>query len=126
MYDKTLTVEVLSQILTAARRIARRFETVESPDDFIVSEEGQDKLDAICMMLIAVGESLKKIDKITGNTLLGKYSQIDWKSAKGLRDIISHNYFDLNAEAVYATCKNDVPLLIETITRIIEDLKQGL
>ncbi len=26
MYDKALTVEVLSQILTAARRIARRFE----------------------------------------------------------------------------------------------------
>ncbi len=123
MYDKALTVEVLSQILIATHRIARRFETVKSPEDFLRSDEGLDKLDAICMMLIAIGESLKKIDKITGNTLLNKYPQIDWKSAKGIRDIISHNYFDLNAEAVYETCKKDIPVLIDTIKKIIEDLK---
>jgi uncharacterized protein with HEPN domain len=123
MYDKALTVEVLTQILTATGRIARRFEAVKSPDDFILSDEGMDRLDAICMMLVAIGESLKKIDKITGNSLLDNYPQIDWKSVKGIRDIISHNYFDLNAEAVYETCRNDIPVLIETIAKIIEDLK---
>ena len=123
MYDKALTIEVLSQILTAAGRITRRFKAVKSPDDFILSDEGQDRLDAICMMLVAIGESLKKIDKITGNSLLDKYPQVDWKSAKGIRDIISHAYFDLNAEAVYETCKNDIPVFVETITGIIEDIK---
>jgi len=123
MYDKALTVEVLSQILLAAHRIVRRFEKIETPDDFILSDEGQDRLDAICMMLVAIGESLKNVDKITGNSLLDKYPQVDWKSAKGIRDIISHAYFDLNAEAVYETCKNDIPVFIETINRIIEDIK---
>jgi len=56
-------------------------------------------------MLIAIGESLKKIDKITSNSLLDKYPQVDWKSAKGIRDIISHAYFDVNAEAVYELAK---------------------
>ncbi len=123
MYDKELVVEVLSQILIAARRITRRYEKVESSDDFTRSDEGLDRLDAICMMLIAIGESLKNLDKITGKSLLNKYPQVDWKSAKGIRDIISHNYFDLNAEAVYETCKNDIPVFLETITRIIEDIK---
>ncbi|GBE37420.1 hypothetical protein BMS3Bbin08_00008 [bacterium BMS3Bbin08] len=123
MYDKALAVEVLSQILIATHRIVRRFEKVETPDDFILSDEGQDRLDAICMMLVAIGESLKKLDKITGSSLLDNYPQVDWKSAKGLRDIISHAYFDLNAEAVYETCKNDIPVFIETISKIIEDIK---
>jgi uncharacterized protein with HEPN domain len=37
-----------------------------------------EKLDAICMQLIAIGESLKNIDKITDKTLLDKYPQADF------------------------------------------------
>ena len=44
-------------------------------------------------MLIAIGESLKNLDKITGGSLLAKYPEVDWKGAKGARDIISHHYF---------------------------------
>ncbi len=39
------------------------------------------------MMLIAIGESLKKLDKITDGELLKKYPDIDWAGAKGMRDI---------------------------------------
>jgi len=36
-----------------------------------------EKLDAICMQLIAIGESLKDIDKITGGSLLTAYPEIN-------------------------------------------------
>lgn len=62
-----------------------------------------EKLDAICMQLIAIGEALKNLDKITNDSLLPNYPQIDWKKVKGMRDIISHHYFDIDAEAIY-TC----------------------
>ena len=75
------------------------------------------------MLLIAIGESLKKLDKITDTSLLPKYSQIDWKKVKGLRDIISHQYFDVNAEAIFDVCETKIKLLSDTITKIIEDLK---
>ncbi len=39
-------------------------------DDFCDTKEGQEKLDSICMKLIAVGESLKNIYKITDKQLL--------------------------------------------------------
>gem|GEM_PF-4855842 len=32
------------------------------------------------MQLIAIGESLKKLDAITSQSLLSKYPQIEWKS----------------------------------------------
>jgi uncharacterized protein with HEPN domain len=40
------------------------------------------------MMLIAIGESLKNLDKVTGGTLFSRYPEVDWKGAKGIRDII--------------------------------------
>ncbi|HIJ53839.1 MAG TPA: DUF86 domain-containing protein [Planctomycetes bacterium] len=123
MYDKELALEVLGQIRTASQTILGRFKPVKTVSDFTDSPVGQEKLDSICMQLIAIGESLKKFDKITEGSLLPKYSQIDWKKAKGLRDIISHQYFDVNAEAIFDVCKTQIKPLHDTITQIIEDIK---
>ncbi len=101
MYDVELILEILRQIVEAGRRIERRFSSVRQPDEFLATDDGLDRLDAICMMLIAIGESLKNLDKLTNGELLAKYPGVDWKGAKGSRDIISHHYFDLNAEAVF-------------------------
>jgi uncharacterized protein with HEPN domain len=124
MYDIQLAQGILLQILTAAERIRRRARGITSPDDFIADDEGIDKLDAICMMLIAIGESLKKLDKITDGELLTRYPDIDWTGAKGMRDIISHHYFDLNAEVVYDVCITKLPQLIAAIENISSDLKK--
>jgi uncharacterized protein with HEPN domain len=123
MYDKELVVEVLGQIRTASQTILRRFESIKTVSDFTDSPGGLERLDSICMQLIAIGESLKNLDKITENSLLPKYSQIDWKKAKGLRDIISGQYFDVNAEAIFDVCKTKIKPLSDIITQIIEDLK---
>jgi uncharacterized protein with HEPN domain len=123
MYDKELVLEVLGQIRTASKTILARFKSVKTVSDFTDSPAGREKLDSICMLLIAIGESLKKLDKITDASLLPKYSQIDWKKAKALRDIISHQYFDVNADAIFDVCKTKIKILSDTIAKIIEDLK---
>ncbi len=122
MYDTELVEEILKQILIAAERINRRFSTIEQVDDFLSSDDGIDKLDAICMMLIAIGESLKHLDKITGEAFLKAYPQVDWKGAKGVRDVISHHYFDINADVIFALCQDRIPGLIQTLTQMIEDV----
>ena len=58
MFDKELALEILSQIHGAILRIQKRFEPIDSADDFSNSESGMEKLDAICMQLIAIGEAL--------------------------------------------------------------------
>ncbi len=122
MSDLKLVLEILSQIEEAAKRVARRFSKVDSSDAFLESEEGLEKLDAICMQLIAIGESLKNLDKVTDGELLSKYPQVEWKGAMGIRDIITHHYFDLDAEAVYDACEQDIPGLTKTIVRMKADL----
>lgn len=74
------------------------------------------------MQLIAIGESLKNVNKLTDKKLLPKYPTVDWKSIKGICDIISHHYFDLNAEAVFDVCKNDIQTLKETVEQILQDV----
>lgn len=69
MYDQELLNEKLNQVADALARVSRRFENIHSADDFLDSEHGQDILDSICMMLIAVGENFKSIDRHTDGKL---------------------------------------------------------
>ncbi len=122
MYDKKLALEILSQTYRASQTILERFKPVKSISDFTDSPAGMEKFDSICMLLIAIGEALKNLDKVTHNTLFPRYPQVNWKKAKGMRDIISHHYFDVNAEAIYNVCKNHIPELAQTIDEIIREL----
>ena len=61
MSDNEMLMEVLLQTLDAIKRIIKRFEPVESASFFTDTTDGIEKLDGICMLLIAVGESLKNI-----------------------------------------------------------------
>jgi uncharacterized protein with HEPN domain len=124
MYDKTLVIDILLQISDAIDTIKIRFEPIKSADDFSNSPWGKEKLDGICMVLVAIGESLKNIDKITDNKLLSKYPQVHWKGAKGMRDIIAHHYFDIDADEIYYVCDTKLANLHSTIQQIINDLKK--
>lgn len=122
MYDRALALEILKRLDQALETILQRFEPVKSVEDFTRSPAGQEKLDSICMLLIAVGEGLKNLDKVTEGTLLPRYPQVDWKKAKGLRDIISHHYFDVDAEEIFYICTTHVRAMQKTLHQIIEEL----
>jgi len=123
MHDAELVLEILRQIEDAARKVLQRFQVIKNPNDFTDTVAGMEKMDAICMMLIVIGESLKNLDKVTDNELLSKYPDVDWKKAKGMRDIITHHYADIHAETVFFTCGRKIPDLLTTIKKIIKDLK---
>lgn len=125
MFKSEQVLVILEQINDALKTIVVRFKPVDSVDYFTDSPEGKEKLDGICMQLIAIGESLKKIDKLTDKKLLQEYSQIDWVGAKGVRDIISHHYFDIDAEEIYWICDQQIESMQHTIEQIIVDLNEG-
>ena len=122
MYDKSLVIDIFDQIIDAVEVIVERCTFAKTQDDFLDTKEGQEKLDSICMKLIAVGESLKKIDRITDKELLEEYPQIEWKKVKGIRDFISHHYFDLDAEMIYSICQEHIVELLEVLKLIRNDL----
>jgi uncharacterized protein with HEPN domain len=119
MPDMDMVKDILKQILNALQKIQWRFAPVNSADEFTDTPQGMEKLDSICMLLIAVGESCKKIDRLTNGNLLAQYPEIDWKGVKGLRDIISHHYFDVDAEEIFLICSEQIPILNETIRKMV-------
>ena len=122
MHSDPLVKEIFLQIENAITTIAYRFEPIECVDDFLDTPQGQEKLDSLCMLFIAIGESLKKIDKLTNKQLLQKYDTVDWKAIKGMRDILSHHYFDMNAEAIYNVCDEDLKTLHLVVKQIVGEL----
>lgn len=125
MCKSLMTLHILELISSSLQEVKKRSENISTPNDFLISETGVILMDSICMKLSAVGESIKNLDKITNHELLPKYSEIPWKNVMGVRDFIVHHYFEVDADVIFSICKNDVPLLISVINRMIEDLKQG-
>jgi len=124
MFDKILVLEKLEQIDEALGRIERRFTKIDSSDDFLDSDEGLDMLDGIAMMLIAIGESFKKIDMETDGALLAQYPGIPWPGVKGVRDILSHHYFNIDAEEIFRICTDDLKPLKEVVQQMIKEFKK--
>ena len=79
MLDAALLRDILRRILWSTQTIAKRFEPIQSPADFTSSDQGLEKLDAICMQLIAIGEAVKHLDKVSGGSLLASYPHVQWK-----------------------------------------------
>ena len=68
--DKSTTIELIDFILESIRLINRRFKSIKSSDEFLESDDGLDKLDAISMRIQAIGEALKNLDKRERELLL--------------------------------------------------------
>jgi len=122
MYDKELLADKLTQVSDALDRVARRFAGINSADDFLDSEKCLDMLDGICMMLITVGENFKAIDRMTEGKFLEQYPKVNWRGVKGIRDVISHQYFNIDAEEIYYICSHDLELLRTTVGKMIQDV----
>jgi uncharacterized protein with HEPN domain len=125
MSDTELLEEILTQILEGIQRIERRSDGIQSADDFVSTNEGVDRLDAIGMMLVAIGECIKNFERTGGKTLMDAHPEVDWKGAKGMRDFLSHHYFDLDAEVVFAVCRDHIDGLKRAVIMMRNELNKG-
>lgn len=120
---KSLIIEsLLKKILQTVERILANSEAITSPSFYLLTSSGMERLESTCMLLIAIGEGVKGVDKLTEKKLLSHYPEMDWKGVMGMRDIIAHHYFDLDAEIVYDMIKNDLPKLKDVLQQIIYEL----
>jgi uncharacterized protein with HEPN domain len=124
--SQSIALDILADIWSAIEKLEERTKSIHSVDDFLSSTSGMVLLDATCMLLIAIGESLKNLDKVTNGELLPTYPSIPWKNVKGLRDIIAHHYFDVDAAQILWIIKNEISPLKEAIRFFINDLSKSL
>lgn len=122
MHDEELLYYSLKRIATTIERIINNSKAIDDSQYYVLSPAGMERLESTCMLLLAIGESIKGIDKMTKKQLLPQYPEIDWKGAMGIRDIIAHHYFDIDESIVFDVVKNKLPDMLKTINKIIDEL----
>ena len=122
MHDEELLYYSLKRIASTIERIINNSPAIDDSQYYVLSPAGMERLESTCMLLLAIGESIKGIDKMTRKQLLPNYPEVDWKGAMGIRDIIAHHYFDIDESIVFDVVKNKLPGMLETINKMIEEL----
>ena len=122
MHDEELLYYSLKRIASTIERIINNSKTIDDSQYYVLSPAGMERLESTCMLLLAIGESIKGIDKMTQKQLLPNYPEVDWKGAMGIRDIIAHHYFDIDESIVFDVVKKKLPGMLETINKMIEEL----
>ena len=114
MYDVKV-LHLLDKVIESLEVIQQRTENIHCTNDFLDSATGTLLLDGVC---------IKNLDKLTAGNLLIYYPQIPWREVMGMRDIIVHHYFEVDADVIFNTVKENIPLLMDTLLQMREDLKE--
>ncbi len=122
MHDEELLYYSLKRIASTIERIIDNSKTIDDSQYYLLFPAGMERLESTCMLLLAIGESIKGIDKMTQKQLLSNYPEVDWKGVMGIRDIIAHHYFDIDESIVFDVVKNKLPGMLETINKMIDEI----
>jgi uncharacterized protein with HEPN domain len=105
---------VLNKIVEEAEILTRILLSVDEAA-FLANDE---KMRAICMTLINIGELVKNLD----DSFRDKHKQIPWKDMAGLRDVAAHGYFTLRMPDIWIYASQELPMYTEQIKGILETL----
>lgn len=94
---------------------------VKSTDEWTASPMGMQKLAANCMLIEAIGEAVKQIEKRAGRAFLDQRPEIPWQDVMSMRNHIAHGYFDLDDAYVLSVIQNDLEPLSEAIDFLVQD-----
>lgn len=71
---------------------------------------------AVSFSVVQIGEMLNRLKEKIGD----KHPEIEWALAKGMRNVLVHDYVEVDLERVYDTVKNDLPRLKEQLQALLD------
>ena len=105
-------------IMDAINAIEQYSVSFTSADNF---HDSRINFDATMMNFILIGEMVDRIsDKFKTD-----HPDVDWTQIKGLRNIIAHDYFGVDAEEIWQIIKNQLPNLKTSAKKLLIFLKKN-
>lgn len=101
----------LLRMLEAIGKIISYTKGFNNANDFLFANE-QKEFNASLLLIMQIGEQVNKIDESTKLTS----PEIEWAKVKSLRNRVAHDYINVDALIIFATIKNDLPILQSQIS----------
>jgi uncharacterized protein with HEPN domain len=84
-------------------------------------ETDQMRLDAVIRNLQIIGEAVKKIP----TSIQKRYPNIPWQEIAGLRNRVTHVYFDVDIDIIWDVVSSELPILKTQIQEIMGEEAGG-
>lgn len=121
MSDNQLTIhdrlDVILESINLIQEWSRGRETVH---DFMVSSTGVMAFNACVMRFQVIGEHVGKLLKNTDNPL-SAYPNIPWNAIYSMRNLISHEYANIDEEIIVSAINEDLPPLKSAIEGLLKN-----
>lgn len=122
MSENQLTIkDRLEDILESINLIQEWSEGRKTVQDFMSSSTGVMAFNACVMRFQVIGEHVGKLLKSEENPL-DAYPQIPWQAIYGLRNIISHEYANIDEDIIVSVINDDLVPLKNTIETMLKNL----
>ncbi len=117
--QREIIAETLQNILTAIAQLEDWNRNVKTADEWRLSSAGMRTLAANCMLIEAIGEAVKQIEKRAGLDWLNQCSgDMPWREIMAMRNHIAHGYFEIDADFVFSVIREDLAPLKLAVTEL--------
>ena len=122
--DRERVIALLEKAIEEMHLILAMSEPIKNANDFGVNLEGMTIFRACSMRLQFITESFVKIRNMGGEDLLKAYKAVPWEQVFGMRNFLSHEYVEVDENALFNTIKDDLPELLKVTELILKDVEQ--
>jgi len=120
MSDNQLTIhDRLEDVLESINLIQEWSDGRNTVNDFMSSSTGVMAFNACVMRLQVIGEHIGKLLK-SEDKPLDSFPSIPWNAIYGLRNIISHEYANIDEEIIVSVINDDLPPLKNAIEALLK------
>ena len=121
--DKDRAILTLQSIDKTIDELIVWNKNIHSVEEYYSTQTGMQLLAANCTLITAIGEGINRINRILPEYLSTAFPDIPWRAIIGMRNHIAHGYFELDADLVFEAVKEEIPILKQTIAKVISDIK---